>query len=797
MFTQEETSVRFEDLSLRIPGDELRLRFHERITVLSGLDGSERQGLVDSLLGTLSDGPRSKTVLTYRDGQGRRVTISRSADGAVLHNYDDGSFAPDLAAMLGFDGRGLRELSHVTEAGVGLLDTDIGTPDPPELADARAALAALTQELEAAMTARHGVEALRQELADIDERLREAEEGGAKRKYARLLAELERVRAEASAVRTGDVGAASDRRFMETGRSAVRLAKRWTQAAARLDEATARFGKRERLDASSLGQAESSPDRVPAKLDALVRAYDEAEERREELAGRLSGLATARLPEPSHPAVVRLAAADQDAVWATARRAVETATQLDQESLALGGLDTTGVHLEVAQQIEMAHAAVEEAQRVLEVRRRQGLWATSGAGVVGLATLPLMPFLAPVALVGAAGAALWSFVGPRKKVAEVEASEQVVLARAGVPTYLSFHMRRIDATIDPNARERLHLAALEHRVALSHWQELAGDLAPADALQLEKEVRRYATAVADLGGAAGEIDAIRRELGEVAEPAAEKARTALLRSCAPFGIDDPSLAAGMVRQQAELAATAHLQRQLETAEADEAELRNELEALIAQTGVQGADLASQVAALEDAVAGARRRDQARVKARKRDEVEAELSRLEAQARRLHRPEWGATVEPSDAEEPDVQALLRRRSVAAQTYETAETLVPDVEHLADRKAAVLRRVSVLESSIEGAPSAGAMVDTEDVQRQLLARLTAARRPGAEEVLPVILDETLVRVRGERKWELLDLVERLADKTQIIYLTDDHDVVLWARRRSASGSLALLEPVAETV
>jgi hypothetical protein len=358
-------------------------------------------------------------------------------------------------------------------------------------------------------------------------------------------------------------------------------------------------------------------------------------------------------------------------------------------------------------------------------------------------------------------------------------------------------MRRIDATIDPNARERLHLAALEHRVARSHWQELAGDLAPADALALEKEVRRYAAAVADLGGAADEIDAIRRELGEVAEPAAEKTRRALLAACAPFGVDDPALAAGMVREQAQLAATARLQRQLEEAEVAEKSLCDEIEVALAQTGVDGPDLATRVAALQEAVAGARRRDQARVNGRSREEVEAELSKLEAQARHMHRPEWGTTIEPSDDEEPDVQELLRRRQVSLQAYETAETLVPDVEHLADRKAAVERRVSVLESSLEAPSSSGAGVDTEEVQRQLLARLAAARRPGGDEVLPVVLDETLVRVRGERKWELLDLVERLADKTQIVYLTDDHDVVLWARRRAASDSLALLEPVAETV
>jgi uncharacterized protein YhaN len=331
-------------------------------------------------------------------------------------------------------------------------------------------------------------------------------------------------------------------------------------------------------------------------------------------------------------------------------------------------------------------------------------------------------------------------------------------------------------------------------MALSEWQELAGDLAPADALALEQEVRRYAGAVASLGGAADEIDAARRELGEVVEPAADKARAALMRACAPFGVDDPELAAGMVRQQAELAATAHLQRLLEKAEAEEAEGRDELEAVLDQVGIEGANIAGRVAALEEAVAGARRRDQARTHGRSREEIEAELGRLEALARREHRPEWGATVVPDDSEEPDVTDLSRRRAVATQAYETAATFVPDVEHLADRKAAVERRVHVLEASLDGEPSSAGGVDTEDVRQQLIARLTGARK-GGDESLPVVLDDPLVRVRGEQKWDLLDLIERVADKTQIVYLTDDHDVVLWARRRAGGSALALLEPVTE--
>ena len=239
-----------------------------------------------------------------------------------------------------------------------------------------------------------------------------------------------------------------------------------------------------------------------------------------------------------------------------------------------------------------------------------------------------------------------------------------------------------------------------------------------------------------------------------------------MRACAPFGVDDPTLAAGMVRQQAELAATAHLQRQLENAEAEEAEVRDELETVLEQTGVAGTDIASRVAVLEDAVANARRRDQARTHVRSREEIEAELGRLEAQVRHERRPEWGSNVEPDDSEEPNVTDLQRRRAVAAQAYDTALNLVPDVEHLADRKAAVERRVHVLESSLESSGGTGESgIDIEDVRRQLIARLTEARkgstplvvgsRPpeilsGPRDRLPLAELPTTARTRFDRAW-----------------------------------------------
>ena len=84
--------MRFEQLSLRVSGEELSLRFHSRVTVLSGLGAPERQALIDSLLGAL-DGRETGSSLSYVDSLGQRVTIRTHDDGRVTSEYDDGTAA--------------------------------------------------------------------------------------------------------------------------------------------------------------------------------------------------------------------------------------------------------------------------------------------------------------------------------------------------------------------------------------------------------------------------------------------------------------------------------------------------------------------------------------------------------------------------------------------------------------------------------------------------------------------------------------------------------------------------------
>ena len=392
MLTRREgEEVRFEELSLRIPGDELRMRFHEKTTVLSGIGALERQGLVESLLGALAAGPAQQAELTYIDSQGRRIRIRRDPTGDVTHTFDDGSTAPDFLAVLGLDLNGLRDLAHVRAGDLGLLTTDIGLPDPPELAESRTRSADLNEKLESALAARQAVEAMRMELSRIDEGMREADEGRAKRRYARLLTDLERVRAEATAMRTGEAGAASDKRFVEAGRLALRVAERWHVTRDVLKQVTANFGERERLDARTLAESEAMPEHAPAGLDALVARLEEAEARRNALSARLSTLATSRLPEPSHASVVRLARGDQETVWATAQKAIDSRLRLERESINLGGLPAEGASQAVGEELEVAHERLESAERRLESRQRAGYLATGGATAVAAIALILFP----------------------------------------------------------------------------------------------------------------------------------------------------------------------------------------------------------------------------------------------------------------------------------------------------------------------------------------------------------------------------------------------------------------------
>jgi hypothetical protein len=154
------------------------------------------------------------------------------------------------------------------------------------------------------------------------------------------------------------------------------------------------------------------------------------------------------------------------------------------------------------------------------------------------------------------------------------------------------------------------------------------------------------------------------------------------------------------------------------------------------------------------------------------------------------------VTSDEAAAPDVEELeARRATVLARREDDGSTA--DVTRLRDRHAALERRVSALVArhQVDGAPADPSEV--ADIQQHLLAHLTKASQAGPHgDPVPALLDEVLVRVPAERTWDLLDLLYRLSERHQIVYLSDDPFVAAWARQCPV-GAVMLLEPEPEVV
>jgi hypothetical protein len=795
--------MRLEELVLRVPGDELRVRFHEQLTVLCGIGILERQALRESLISALA-GTAEDTVLTYTDRTGRQVEIVSTSGTAVARYTDDGTPALLAVGSAAQSVDELRSLMLVQASDLGLTSTRSHADDDPELRDARATLAELTQDLQVAMAERHAHQVVQEELAAIEAQLQQLSDNAAMREYARALAELERVRGEAAALQSGTAGAEADRRLLTSADDARARARRWAEAAAEVARLVAEHGG-DRLDPETLSQVHAYPHAAPANLRDLLADLEEARDRRNALDRKLREQATSTLPEPSDPRVLRLATiADQEALW-SARDHLDAANRaLQREQLAVGGpasdtVDDGGVAASIVARIEEAQHAVDEAEGVRQRRLKQCVAGSALASIGCLLIGPSVPVVGLVLLLGAIVGPAVGIGGAWRRLASAQAGERAALADAGAETYLGFHLRRVDAATNPASHRGIDAAAMEHRLAVSKWEELAGDVDAASATALEAESRRYAQAVAKLGSAAGQIEALRAELTGQAEPALKASRARLIEACAPYGVDDAAidgdiaLVERMIQTHVTLGHRARAQGKLEHAEGVAQALADDLHDMLGRLGFTEGALEARVGALDRAVNRAFEREQARVNARAPQEIEQDLARLEAEAARLRRPEW-ASVHPSEADGPDEEELQERaEKLRAQIASDAEVVI-DLERLADRHSAMERRVASLEAEQGSGTSDSAIAELADVHQYLLAHLTRAGHAGPfDESVPVIFDEAFVRIAAERKWELLDMLRRLAEKTQLIYLSDDPFVGAWARRRAGAGLVTLLEPV----
>jgi len=798
--------MRLEELILRIPGDEFEVRFHEHLTVLSGVGMLERQALADSIIGALT-GAAENAVARVIDHTGRPIEIVANGGTTEARYLDDDSLALALVGTVAPSADALRALMLLQAGDLGLTPTNPRADEHPELVEARATLQEITNALEAAKSGRTKKEQLAEQLEHVETQIRQAADNAARREYATVLADLERVRAESAALQSGHAGAETDQHLLDSAESARRIVEQWKDAAQRAARVNA-HAPAGRLDDAEVAERRWYPDVMPTTLYELVDDVVGARSDQERLEVRLRELATSKLPEPADPRIVDLATVDQADLWRVASEVVEAGRALSREQVAVGGL--SGVTdapqpvdkntLDLIARLEETHQVVEDLEAVVDRRRVPTI---AGAGIVtvtGIVTAPIVPFVAAALLAGAVGGAMFGIGRPIRRLRTALRDEADAVAATGAESYLGFHIRRVEASITPGAHDRLEAANNLYVSTIAHWRDLAGGITVDEARQIENDVRAYAAALAHLGASATELDAIRRDLAEKAEPAVARAREAVAEVCAPYGLsaadlhglDAPAIE-HLIHQQIAMGHVARAQEELGEAEAEEEKLANRLDDLLHHLGFRDGTLEARAGALDWAVERAAERQAARSRARSRAEIENDLQRLQNESRRLRRPEW-ATVQPSEADGPDVEELEARRATLQGELKSVKEEPVDYERLRDRRDAMERRIAALESQLDAEHPESTIAQVADVQQYLVAHLTKAGHCGPDdESVPVVLDEAFLRIAPERKWELLDMLRRLGERTQLVYLTDDAFVSAWARRRASAGLITLLEPI----
>ena len=134
-----------------------------------------------------------------------------------------------------------------------------------------------------------------------------------------------------------------------------------------------------------------------------------------------------------------------------------------------------------------------------------------------------------------------------------------------------------------------------------------------------------------------------------------------------------------------------------------------------------------------------------------------------------------------------------RSDWEQLVGSAVTIEFAMEHREEILAAARLRQDVVSSSAIGATGGGDLITR--FAQALNTRLAAVRTVGLRhQTLPLILDDTFQGIDSALKPPLLELLSRATVSQQVLFLTSDPDVAMWARAEAIAGNLALIEPVA---
>lgn len=210
---------------------------------------------------------------------------------------------------------------------------------------------------------------------------------------------------------------------------------------------------------------------------------------------RVMQVTAADLQTSSHhdEVIRRLASIDQQVLWHHAEVA-ESAHRGLRTAAVIAGSEPEDA--EAAEAIEERHAALLSAQYDHErVRKLAFFVATfSALGAVPLAMLEgttlAMPFVLFAGVAAVASIVFWG------RVRRAMAAEANALEAAGAPSYLGFHLDRVNALLANDRARRVLLEAADvHRAALADWEQLVG---PSTTLEWALEHKEEVLAAARL-----------------------------------------------------------------------------------------------------------------------------------------------------------------------------------------------------------------------------------------------------------------------------------------------------------
>ncbi len=609
--------MRFEELSYREDGRPVSVPFHPRLTVVGPLGSRARAGWIKRVLGALL-GTRAGdgTALTFADQAGRRFRLERDEHGAArLTRTGTAEDLTPAAADLPLDGR------FDWFASVGL-----------DGASAETLILVVPTDFNGGDFDPWETEDELVEVREVLARLDAEYEAVVGR--CRLTEELYRRVGELD----GWLGRLEDERARRRHAEALRTVRRLEAAVAVLR----RTVEGEQREAETILAAAHAAEEWRRAASAL------------ELARLASGDNRPGGPEPAGPP--------------SARAGTEAP-----------GAGTGAGDGGLADELEVAHRALEEAERELD-----------GARLPGAAMIA------------------------RRHLARADRRERAVLAQMGFSSWLAFQMQRVDVL-----RER------------------DGGIVPAP--------------------------------GDIPDPGPT------------MDVPDPEAA------RAARAAAIRVRRTLVEAESACRTAQERLEGLLASAGLLPDDgLAGNPEALTAALAAPAR--EAAVHRRTPpsgamlERTEADLAEARAALAAHGRPEPDEVPDVAEAPLPDPEPLLAERARLFEEAYRLERDLPDVGRLQDEREVLADHIATLETASR---LGYRLPSVEEAEMVLLGRAAEAHHGGGRGgPLPLLVDDAFAAFPDGDRGDLLDLLCRLAETTQIVYLTGHTPTLEWSAGRDGS-------------